>query len=124
MTQVSETEREDFEESEKTQHWVEKLCQTRLEQISSVENESPEVTQCSKPSTVISKMCSWTLLFLKAVLQSSLVILPLVLISFSKVYIISIFRLTESSPKQLLLCLKSGLQGNSSAHPLLPCAHW
>lgn len=40
---VSETEREDLEESEKVQHWVERLCQTRLEQISSVENESPEV---------------------------------------------------------------------------------
>uniref|UniRef100_A0A8B9EAC2 Harmonin n=1 Tax=Anser cygnoides TaxID=8845 RepID=A0A8B9EAC2_ANSCY len=40
--QVSETEREDLEESEKVQHWVERLCQTRLEQISSVENESPE----------------------------------------------------------------------------------
>lgn len=41
--QVSETEREDLEESEKVQHWVERLCQTRLEQISCVENESPEV---------------------------------------------------------------------------------
>lgn len=43
MVEVSETEREDLEESEKVQHWVERLCQTRLEQISSVENESPEV---------------------------------------------------------------------------------
>lgn len=43
MVKVSETEREDLEESEKVQHWVERLCQTRLEQISSVENESPEV---------------------------------------------------------------------------------
>lgn len=43
MCQVSETEREDLEESEKVQHWVERLCQTRLEQISCVENESPEV---------------------------------------------------------------------------------
>ncbi|XP_034272852.1 harmonin isoform X3 [Pantherophis guttatus] len=42
VQEVSETEREDLEESEKTQHWVEKLCQTRLEQISSVENDSPE----------------------------------------------------------------------------------
>lgn len=42
-TQVSETEREDLEESEKVQHWVERLCQTRLEQITCVENESPEV---------------------------------------------------------------------------------
>lgn len=25
------------------QHWVERLCQTRLEQITCVENESPEV---------------------------------------------------------------------------------
>lgn len=41
--QVTETEREDLEESEKVQYWVERLCQTRLEQISSVENESPEV---------------------------------------------------------------------------------
>ncbi|MEQ2185031.1 Harmonin [Goodea atripinnis] len=40
--QVSETEREDLDESEKVQHWVERLCQTRLEQISCVENESPE----------------------------------------------------------------------------------
>lgn len=43
VPQVSETEREDLEESEKVQHWVERLCQTRLEQISCVENESPEV---------------------------------------------------------------------------------
>lgn len=43
VCQVSETEREDLEESEKVQHWVERLCQTRLEQISCVENESPEV---------------------------------------------------------------------------------
>lgn len=39
--QVTETEREDLEESEKVQYWVERLCQTRLEQISSVENDSP-----------------------------------------------------------------------------------
>jgi hypothetical protein len=44
-SQVSETEREDLEESEKTQYWVERLCQTRLEQISSAENEIPEVTE-------------------------------------------------------------------------------
>lgn len=43
LCKVSETEREDLEESEKVQHWVERLCQTRLEQISCVENESPEV---------------------------------------------------------------------------------
>lgn len=43
-SQVSETEREDLEESEKTQYWVERLCQTRLEQISSADNEIPEVT--------------------------------------------------------------------------------
>uniref|UniRef100_A0AAQ5YUZ5 Harmonin n=1 Tax=Amphiprion ocellaris TaxID=80972 RepID=A0AAQ5YUZ5_AMPOC len=36
VQEVSETEREDLEESEKVQHWVERLCQTRLEQISSV----------------------------------------------------------------------------------------
>ncbi|MGH0122629.1 UNVERIFIED_CONTAM: hypothetical protein FKN15_029058 [Acipenser sinensis] len=42
LAPVSETEREDMEESEKVQHWVERLCQTRLEQISSAENESPE----------------------------------------------------------------------------------
>ncbi|RXN01930.1 ATP-binding cassette sub-family C member 8 [Acipenser ruthenus] len=42
VQEVSETEREDMEESEKVQHWVERLCQTRLEQISSAENESPE----------------------------------------------------------------------------------
>ncbi|GAB0189958.1 harmonin [Grus japonensis] len=47
--QVSETEREDLEESEKVQHWVERLCQTRLEQISSVENESPELAS-GRPS--------------------------------------------------------------------------
>ncbi|XP_068004202.1 harmonin isoform X3 [Melanerpes formicivorus] len=45
VQEVSETEREDLEESEKVQHWVERLCQTRLEQISSVENESPEVVR-------------------------------------------------------------------------------
>ncbi|MGH0154460.1 UNVERIFIED_CONTAM: hypothetical protein FKN15_043993 [Acipenser sinensis] len=44
VQEVSETEREDMEESEKVQHWVERLCQTRLEQISSAENESPEFT--------------------------------------------------------------------------------
>lgn len=48
-SQVSETEREDLEESEKTQYWVERLCQTRLEQISSAENEIPEVTEISLP---------------------------------------------------------------------------
>uniref|UniRef100_A0ABM5F8S5 Harmonin isoform X3 n=1 Tax=Pogona vitticeps TaxID=103695 RepID=A0ABM5F8S5_9SAUR len=51
VQEVSETEREDLEESEKTQHWVEKLCQTRLEQISSVENDSPDVKSCSDPPT-------------------------------------------------------------------------
>ncbi|XP_060131999.1 harmonin isoform X3 [Zootoca vivipara] len=49
VQEVSETEREDLTESEKTQHWVERLCQTRLEQISSVENDSPEVKSCSDP---------------------------------------------------------------------------
>ncbi|XP_075043657.1 harmonin isoform X4 [Mixophyes fleayi] len=42
VQEVSETEREDLEESEKVQHWVERLCQTRLEQISSAENEGHE----------------------------------------------------------------------------------
>lgn len=46
-SQVSETEREDLEESEKTQYWVERLCQTRLQQISSSENEIAEVTEPS-----------------------------------------------------------------------------
>lgn len=46
-SQVSETEREDLEESEKTQYWVERLCQTRLQQISSSENEIAEVTKSS-----------------------------------------------------------------------------
>lgn len=46
-SQVSETEREDLEESEKTQYWVERLCQTRLQQISSAENEIAEVTEMS-----------------------------------------------------------------------------
>ncbi|XP_075611149.1 harmonin isoform X3 [Balearica regulorum gibbericeps] len=49
VQEVSETEREDLEESEKVQHWVERLCQTRLEQISSVENESPELAS-GRPS--------------------------------------------------------------------------
>ncbi len=49
LHQVSETEREDLEESEKVQHWVERLCQTRLEQISCVENESPEVQSEASP---------------------------------------------------------------------------
>ncbi|NXF16946.1 USH1C protein, partial [Rhodinocichla rosea] len=49
VQEVSETEREDLEESEKVQHWVERLCQTRLEQISSVENESPELAS-TRPS--------------------------------------------------------------------------
>uniref|UniRef100_A0A8C0GLV4 USH1 protein network component harmonin n=1 Tax=Chelonoidis abingdonii TaxID=106734 RepID=A0A8C0GLV4_CHEAB len=54
VQEVSETEREDLEESEKVQHWVERLCQTRLEQISSVENDSPELTSghtSASPST-------------------------------------------------------------------------
>ncbi|XP_040190575.1 harmonin, partial [Rana temporaria] len=42
VQEVSETEREDLEESEKVQHWVERLCQTRLEQISSAENDAHE----------------------------------------------------------------------------------
>ncbi|XP_040265392.1 harmonin isoform X3 [Bufo bufo] len=42
VQEVSETEREDLEESEKVQHWVERLCQTRLEQISSAESDAHE----------------------------------------------------------------------------------
>ncbi|NXB02074.1 USH1C protein, partial [Cnemophilus loriae] len=53
VQEVSETEREDLEESEKVQHWVERLCQTRLEQISSVENESPELVS-GRPSASLS----------------------------------------------------------------------
>lgn len=45
--EVSETEREDLEESEKIQYWVERLCQTRLEQISSADTEISEVTETS-----------------------------------------------------------------------------
>lgn len=56
LYQVSETEREDLEESEKVQHWVERLCQTRLEQISCVENESPEV-QSETSSVETSLLC-------------------------------------------------------------------
>lgn len=48
-SQVSETEREDLEESEKIQYWVERLCQTRLEQISSADNEISEVTEAFFP---------------------------------------------------------------------------
>ncbi|XP_060623871.2 harmonin isoform X3 [Anolis sagrei] len=59
VQEVSETEREDLEESEKIQHWVEKLCQTRLEQISSVENDSPETTgvrpSVSPPATSVQR---------------------------------------------------------------------
>ncbi|XP_051915999.1 harmonin isoform X2 [Hippocampus zosterae] len=51
VQEVSETEREDLEESEKVQHWVECLCQTRLEQISCVENESPELSPPLSPSS-------------------------------------------------------------------------
>ncbi|XP_078196819.1 harmonin isoform X7 [Callithrix jacchus] len=47
--QVSETEREDLEESEKIQYWVERLCQTRLEQISSADNEISEMTTGPPP---------------------------------------------------------------------------
>ncbi|KAM4722290.1 LOW QUALITY PROTEIN: harmonin [Rhinophrynus dorsalis] len=50
VQEVSETEREDLEESEKVQHWVERLCQTRLEQISSAENETNEATSGHCPS--------------------------------------------------------------------------
>ncbi|XP_069384863.1 harmonin isoform X1 [Paralichthys olivaceus] len=51
VQEVSETEREDLEESEKVQHWVERLCQTRLEQISCVENESPELSPPRSPAS-------------------------------------------------------------------------
>ncbi|XP_036882672.2 harmonin isoform X11 [Manis javanica] len=47
--QVSETEREDLEESEKIQYWVERLCQTRLEQISSADTEISEMTTGPPP---------------------------------------------------------------------------
>uniref|UniRef100_A0A452VGE7 Harmonin n=1 Tax=Ursus maritimus TaxID=29073 RepID=A0A452VGE7_URSMA len=47
--EVSETEREDLEESEKIQYWVERLCQTRLEQISSADNEISEMTRGPPP---------------------------------------------------------------------------
>ncbi|XP_043938809.1 harmonin isoform X2 [Protopterus annectens] len=49
VQEVSETEREDLEESEKVQHWVERLCQTRLEQISSAEKETPESSGVRPP---------------------------------------------------------------------------
>ncbi|XP_059831693.1 harmonin isoform X3 [Hypanus sabinus] len=52
VQEVSETEREDLEESAKVQHWVEKLCQTRLEQISSAENESLEGSTALQPPPV------------------------------------------------------------------------
>ncbi|XP_057881777.1 harmonin [Melospiza georgiana] len=55
VQEVSETEREDLEESEKVQHWVERLCQTRLEQISSVENEAPELAS-GRPSPPATSM--------------------------------------------------------------------
>lgn len=47
--EVSETEREDLEESEKIQYWVERLCQTRLEQISSADDEIAEITTVLLP---------------------------------------------------------------------------
>ncbi|XP_075423816.1 harmonin isoform X1 [Ascaphus truei] len=50
VQEVSETEREDLEESEKVQHWVERLCQTRLEQISSSENDTHEVAGGRPPA--------------------------------------------------------------------------
>ncbi|KAM4617425.1 harmonin [Discoglossus pictus] len=58
VQEVSETEREDLEESAKVQHWVERLCQTRLEQISSAENDTHEVAggrppAASSPPTVV-----------------------------------------------------------------------
>ncbi|XP_072322397.1 harmonin isoform X5 [Scyliorhinus torazame] len=56
VQEVSETEREDLEESVKVQHWVERLCQTRLEQISSAENESLEGSNAPPPpSTSVRK---------------------------------------------------------------------
>ncbi|GCC22959.1 hypothetical protein chiPu_0001350 [Chiloscyllium punctatum] len=59
VQEVSETEREDLEESVKVQHWVERLCQTRLEQISSAENESLEgSTAPPPPSTSVRKFVS------------------------------------------------------------------
>ncbi|XP_043561896.1 harmonin isoform X1 [Chiloscyllium plagiosum] len=59
VQEVSETEREDLEESVKVQHWVERLCQTRLEQISSAENESLEGSIAPPPpSTSVRKFVS------------------------------------------------------------------
>uniref|UniRef100_UPI00398F3E57 harmonin n=1 Tax=Pristiophorus japonicus TaxID=55135 RepID=UPI00398F3E57 len=56
VQEVSETEREDLEESAKVQHWVERLCQTRLEQISSAENETLEGSSTPPPpSTSVRK---------------------------------------------------------------------
>ncbi|XP_072277684.1 harmonin [Pyxicephalus adspersus] len=57
VQEVSETEREDLEESEKVQHWVERLCQTRLEQISSAENDTHEGSG-GRPSTTASPLPS------------------------------------------------------------------
>ncbi|XP_035251932.1 harmonin-like [Anguilla anguilla] len=57
VQEVSETEREDLEESEKVQHWVERLCQTRLEQISCVDNDTPEVPAGPPPSLLKGPRC-------------------------------------------------------------------
>ncbi|XP_073420390.1 harmonin isoform X2 [Dendrobates tinctorius] len=55
VQEVSETEREDLEESEKVQHWVERLCQTRLEQISSAEGDaSEEAGTVGRPPVAVS----------------------------------------------------------------------
>ncbi|XP_041447387.1 USH1 protein network component harmonin S homeolog isoform X1 [Xenopus laevis] len=51
VQEVSETEREDLEESEKVQVWVERLCQTRLEQISSAESDNHEVAGGRPPAS-------------------------------------------------------------------------
>lgn len=69
VQEVSETEREDLEESEKVQHWVERLCQTRLEQISCVENDSPEVqSETSVKTSLHSELFSNVSLFLHKVI--------------------------------------------------------
>lgn len=91
--QVSETEREDLEESEKVQHWVERLCQTRLEQISCVENDTPEVQ--SETSSVETSLysCSSSITFCRSVILTMIALRQLFSTMFRLSLYVNIFML-------------------------------
>lgn len=99
--QVSETEREDLEESEKVQHWVERLCQTRLEQISCVENESPEVQ--SETSSLRSPLhLSSSAMFCYSIVLKMIALSELFLAMFSRQLSLYVCQHTDATDSLLL----------------------